>query len=319
MAHESTHKPNRLVLMLDAWQQRHSRVGFVHGVIRKYLDDEAGYRAALLAYYGFLSIFPLLLVLTTVLRIVLYSNDPELSNQIVHSAVNYFPAIGHDLQESVRTLDKTGLVLVVGILLTLFGARGVADVLRSSFDHIWQVPYARRSRFPASLLRSFTIIIIGGLGLAVTPVFFGYALAFVSNRLVSVLSTLFTAFVLYWLLIFIMKVGTSTRQPLRRIWVGALVAVISLGVLQSAGSVIVARELQRLDSLYGTFALVLGLIFWLYLQAQVLLFCLEIDSVRHFKLWPRTLAPPDTSLTDADHAAYKLYSDRARYHDADLS
>lgn len=317
MAYEGNRKPNRLVLMLDVWQQRHSKIGFIHGVIRKYLDDEAGYRAALLAYYGFLSIFPLLLVLTTVLRMVLY-NDPELSNQIIRNAVNYFPAIGHDLQESVHSLDRTGLVLLVGILLTLFGARGVADVLRGSFDHIWQVPFSRRSRLPGSLLRSFTIIIVAGLSLAITPLVFGYALAFMPNRLFGLLSTLFTAFVLFWVLIFIMKVGTSTRQPFRRIWVGALVAVISLGILQTTGSVIVAKELQHLDSLYGTFALVLGLIFWLYIQAQVLLFCLEIDSVRHFKLWPRSLAPPDTPLTDADHAAYSLYSDRARYHETDL-
>lgn len=303
--------------MIDAWQQRHSKIGFIHGVIRKHLDDEASYRAALLAYYGFLSIFPLLLVLTTVLRMVLYS-EPELSGRIIHNAVNYFPAIGYDLQKSVHTLDRTGVVLLVGILLTLFGARGVADVLRGSFDHIWQVPFSRRSRLPGSLVRSFTIIFVGGLSLAITPLVFGYALAFMPNRLFGLLSTCLTAFVLFWVLIFIMKVGTSTPQPFRRIWVGALVAVISLGILQATGSVIVARELQHLDSLYGTFALVLGLIFWLYLQAQVLLFCLEIDSVRHFRLWPRTLAPPDTPLTAADHAAYKLYSDRARYHETDL-
>jgi len=318
MARESTRKPNALTLAIDSWQRRHPKAGFIPAIIRKYLDDEAGYRAALLAYYGFLSIFPLLLVLTTVFRIVLH-NDPALSERIIHSAVNYFPAVGHDLQESVHSLGSTGLALLVGILLTLLGARGVADVLRNSFDHIWQVPFGRRSRFPASLLRSFTIIIVGGLSLAITPVFFGYALAFAPNRLFSLLSTVFTAFVLFWILIFIMKVGTSTRQPFKRIWVGALVAVVSLGILQSIGSIIVARELQRLDSLYGTFALVLGLIFWLYLQAQVLMFCLEIDSVRHFKLWPRTLAPPDTPLTEADRAAYRLYSDRARYHDADLS
>lgn len=318
MTQDKTRKPNALTLVLDSWQRRYSSIGFIPAIIRKYLDDEAGYRAALLAYYGFLSIFPLLLVLTTVFRIVLY-NDSALSERIIRSAVNYFPAVGHSLQTSVHSLGTTGLALIAGVLLSLFGARGVADVLRNSFDHIWQVPYGRRTRFPASLLRSFTIIIVGGLSLAITPVFFGYALAFAPNKVFGLLSTIFTAFVLFWILIFIMKVGTSTYQPLKRIWVGALVAVISLGTLQSVGSIIVARELQRLDSLYGTFALVLGLIFWLYLQAQVLMFCLEIDSVRHFKLWPRTLAPPDTPLTEADRVAYKLYSDRARYHDADFS
>lgn len=312
MARHTTQSTD-VALKVNDWQRRH-RISFLYAVLRKYIDDEAGQRAALLAYYGFLSLFPLLLVLTTVFRIVLH-NDPALSNQIIRSAVSYFPSVGHDLEQNVHSLDRTGVALGVGIVLTIFGARGVADVLRGTLDHIWQVPYARRSRFPASLIRSFVIIVVGGLGLSVTPVVFGYALAFVSNHTVSIISTLLTAFVLFWVLIVIIKVGTSTRQPFKRIWIGALVAVLSLGILQSLGGYVMARELARLDSLYGTFALVLGLIFWLYLQMQVLLFCLEIDSVRHFKLWPRTLAPQQTPLTPADHAAYQLYSDRAQFHD----
>ncbi len=302
----------KLVGRLDRWQQARAGSSFVYAVIRKYVDDEAGYRAALLAYYGFLAIFPLLLVLTTVFRIVLH-NDPSLSNRIIRGAVSYFPAIGNDLTRNIHSLGQPGLALAIGILVTLFGARGVADVMRGSLDHIWQVSYARRRRFPDSLFRSLGIILVGGLALAIAPVVFGYALAFAPSRSVGVLSTLLTAIVLFWLLIWIIKVGTSTRQPLKRIWLGTILAVIILGLLQSAGGYIVARELQRLDTLYGTFALVLGLIFWLYLQTQVLLFALEIDSVRAFRLWPRSIQPP---LTDADRTAYKLYHERGRFHDS---
>jgi uncharacterized BrkB/YihY/UPF0761 family membrane protein len=92
-----------------------------------------------------------------------------------------------------------------------------------------------------------------------------------------------------------------------------MVAAVSLEVLQSVGSLIVTRELQRLDNLYGIFAVVLGLIFWLYLQTQVLLLALEIDSVRAFRLWPRSVRAP---LTPADREAYKLYMRRAEFHDA---
>lgn len=159
------------------------------------------------------------------------------------------------------------------------------------------------------------MIIIGGLGMSVTPVILGYVFAFAPNRLFGFLTTFFTIFALFWVLVLIIKVGTSTKQPLHRIWVSAITAVVSLGILQSVGGYIMAHELQRLDSLYGAFALVLGLIFWLYIQTQVLLFALEIDSVRYFKLWPRTLAPPLTPLTEADRTAYRLYSDRARFHD----
>lgn len=303
-----------MVARFDTWQRGRRRLAFLLAVVRKYTDDEAGSRAALLAYYAFLSIFPLLLVLTTLLNILLQRGSP-LSSEIIRNVVDYFPAVGHSLEQNVHALDRTGVALVIGIALTLFGARGVADVLRNSLDHIWQVPYARRSRLPDSLWRSFGIIVIGGLGLALTPLVLGYVLAFFPNRLVGGLSAILTMFVQFWVLMVIIKIGTSVKQPLRRIWLGAMLAVISLGLLQSIGGIIMAHELQRLDSLYGTFALVIGLTFWLYLQAQLLLFALEWDSVRVLKLFPRSFHPP---LTDADQAAFRLYHDRARFHDDSL-
>ncbi|HXR49582.1 MAG TPA: YihY/virulence factor BrkB family protein [Verrucomicrobiae bacterium] len=311
MVRTLAHGIQALMQKLDRWQQRRQLIGFVFAVVRKYLDDEAGARAALLAYYGFLSLFPLLLILTTVFRIVLH-NDPGLSGEIIHSAVSYFPALGQSLQENVHSLDKAGLTLVVGILLALFGARGVADVLQTSLDHIWQVPYSHRRHFPQSLLRSLGIVIVGGVCLAVAPVIFGYALNFAPSRVVSVISALLTAVVMFWLLVWVIKFGSSARQPLHRIWLGAFVAVVALSVLQAIGGFIVGHELQRLDTLYGTFALVLGIIFWLYLQTQLLLLALEVDPVRAFKLAPRSFQSP---LTDGDRAAYQLYHSRGKFHD----
>lgn len=311
----ATNSTPRFAVALDHWQRRHAVPAFLYAVVRKYVDDEAGLRAALLAYYGFLSLFPLLLVLTTVFNIVLH-NDSHLSDQIIRSALNYLPAVGRDLQQNVHTLDKTGIALAAGVLLTLYGARGVADVLRSTLDHVWQVPYAVRSRLPFSLFRSFAIIVVGGSGLTITPVVLSYTFASAHSPLVKACSTLVTALVLFWVLVFVIKVGTSQRRPLRSIWVGSLFAVVTLSVLQSLGGLIMAHELQQLDTLYGTFALVLGLIFWLYLQTQVLVYALEIDSVRVLKLWPRSIE--QRPITDADHKAYHLYATRAQFHDDTL-
>lgn len=305
------HMIDRVIAWLDQFQQRHHAAAFGYGVLRKYLDDQAGHTAAMLAYYGFLSLFPLLLVATTLLRLALHSSA-GLRGQIIDGALAYFPLVGRDLQQNIHDLSGTGLVLAVGVLLTLYGARSVADVLRHGLDHIWQVPYARRSRFPGSLLRSLVIITLGGLGLALVPVVSGYALAFGQSGFFVLLSMAVTLVALFWVLVFIIKIGLSTRRRLNDIWPGALLAAIGLEVLQSLGTYIVGRELNRLDTLYGTFAIVLGLLYWLYLQAQVLLIALEVDPVRVFRLWPRSLRQP---LTDADHRAYTLYHERGRFHE----
>jgi YihY family inner membrane protein len=303
---------NEFHARINQWQQRHPWLAFMHAVLRKYLDDEAGHRAALLTYYAFLALFPLLLVLATILEVSLHRDTP-FSQHVMQDAVNYIPAVGQELQANVHALNQSGVALLVGLAVALFGARGVADVLRGSLDHIWQVPYAKRRRLASAWLRSFAIVAVAGIGLAVTPVFFGYLLTFEPNRQAGILSGVFTAFVLFWVLILVIKLGTSTHQPLKRIWVGAMVALVSLGALQVLGSYIMAHQLRRLDALYGTFALVLGLIFWLYVQAQLLMMSFELDAVRYFKLWPRSLSRNE--LAPADHAAYKLYHERGRFHD----
>jgi YihY family inner membrane protein len=302
-----------LIDSFDRYQRRHKGAGLPFAVFKKYSDDQTGRWAAQFTYYGFLALFPLLLVLTTALKLLI-RNNPQLRNQVIHGAITYFPVVGHDLQQDIHGISKTGVTLVIGLALTLFGARGVADTLRTSLDHIWQVPRGKRSGFPGSIFRSLGIIVIGGIGLLIAPLAADYTLVFGHSFFFRIVSIIVTLIVLFSVLIFVMKMSLSIRMPFRNIWVGAAIAAISLEVLQILGGYLVTRELRNLDSLYGTFAIVLGLLYWIYLQAQVLFYIFEFDSVRVLKLWPRSVHHP---LTDADHQAYKLYINRAKFHDID--
>lgn len=298
-----------VVAKLDRFQRAHPRAGFLVALVKKYSEDEAGYKAALLTYYGFLSLFPLLLVLTSLLKLFLRSN-PEVSGHIISGITAYVPVIGGELQQNIHGLGTTGVALVFGIIVTLYGARGVADVMRGSLDQIWEVPHVDRFRFPHGLLRSMGVIVIGGLGLVLTPLIAGSALAFGRGVFFQAVSVLVAAFLLFWVIVCVVKLGSSCDRPLRTIWVGSTAATVGLELLQLLGSLIVARELRHLDNLYGAFALILGLFYWIYLQAQVLMYGLEIDALRTLKLWPRSLQPP---LTEGDRAAYRLYAARSHF------
>src|SRR5260370_31314970 len=113
---------DRLVARLEGYQKTHARAGFFFGVVKKYVDDEAGHRAALLSYYGFLSLFPLLLILTSIFKLLLH-NQSQLGNDVLQGALTYFPAFGRQLQENVGVLTGTGIALAVRALVTLYGAR----------------------------------------------------------------------------------------------------------------------------------------------------------------------------------------------------
>src|SRR6266496_5702875 len=89
----------RVLRATDRFQQRHGMLGFPVAVIKKFGDDQAGKHAALLAYYGFLSLFPLLLVFVTVLGYAI-ANNPGLRQQLIDTVTTRFPGFGPQLQAS---------------------------------------------------------------------------------------------------------------------------------------------------------------------------------------------------------------------------
>jgi YihY family inner membrane protein len=300
------------IARFDAFQRKHPLVGFPYAVIKKYGDDEAGKQAALLAYYGFLSLFPLLLVLTTSLKLFL-QNDSKLQQQILADVTNYFPAVLGDTLQPSQGLKGAGIALVVGVLLTLFGARGVADIFRGAMNHVWQVPVVKRGGFPMAIIRSLIIMLVGGFGLIAAPILSGYAVGFGHNIVFTLVGLLLTIVILFAVFLIVARLALSVSRPVRDLWVGCLFAAVGLTFLQSVGGLIITSHLKSLNSLYATFAVALGLLYWLYLQTQVILYAMEIDSVRALKLYPRSV--DQKNLTPEDRAAFRLYAHRNRFHD----
>jgi membrane protein len=285
----------KTVRTLDVFQQRHHFTAFSYAVIKKYGEDGAGTQAALLTYYGFLSLFPLLLVLTTVTNNII-GNNPHLQDTVIEGITNYFPLLGNQLSSHVHGLNRSGLALIVGILFTIYGARGVAEAFRNGVQYIWQVPESKRDKFPKSTIKSLCLLLIGGLGLITASVLAGLASAAGHDPVFRVLPILLNMFILFWLFNFLLNFSLPSHLPIKQTKVGAAAAAIGLVVLQSLGGFILARELKNLDALYSYFAIALGLMFWIYLQAQILYYAMEIAYVSSHKLWPRSLGPSPTPV-----------------------
>lgn len=296
----------RTVRKLDTFQQRHPAAGFGFAVIKRHGEDEAGSKAALLTYYGFLSLFPLLLLLTTITNNVI-GTHPELQKTVIQSVTGYFPLLGSQLADHVHGLRRNGLALIVGGLFTLYGARGVAEAFRKGVQQIWKVPEDQRDGFPKSLFKSICLLVVGGVGLITAAILAGLASAAGHGLGFRVLSILLNMFLLFWIFNFLIDFSLPRRLPIKETRLGAAVAAIGLVTLQALGGYIVARELKNLDALYSYFALALGLMFWIYLQAQIVYYAMEIAYVSSHKLWPRSI---DGSLpTEVDK---RLSAERGR-------
>ena len=292
---------------VDRTQQRHTWLAFPVAVWKKFSDDQAGNLAALIAYFGFASLFPLLLVFVTVLDIVL-RGDPALRQHVLDSTFARFPGLGAELQGHVHSLNATGPALVIGLILTFLGARGVAGAAQNALNTVWAIPYHRRPGFPWNLLRGLAMIIVVGLGLIVTSFLAGLAagvghvLTGASGPAGTIAVSLLVNIAVFWLAF---RLGTAREVTWRDHLPGALASAVVWQILQLAGGYIVGHQLAHNTSLYGIFGIVLGLLAWLYLQAQATLYAVEGAVVHARKLWPRSLAPP---LTTQDRAAYALYA-----------
>ncbi len=281
----------RAVDAVDRFQQGRRWLAFPVAVWKKFSDDRAGNLAALIAYYGFIATFPLLLVFVTVLDIVL-RNDPGVRSTLIDSALAHYPVIGDQIRNQLGSVSGTGLPLAVGIVVLVLGARGVAGAMGNALFEVWAIPRDRRPRFPRSWLYELALVFTVGLGIVVTTALSsiaagaGHLLTGLGAQVLAIAISLVLNVGVFWLAF---RLATAFQVRWRELRYGAAIAAVVWQVLQVAGGYFVSHQLQRASSLYGIFGVVLGLMAWLYLQAEVTLYAAEVDAVLARRLWPRPL------------------------------
>jgi YihY family inner membrane protein len=280
----------RLANRVDAAQQRHPWSAVPAGVIRKFGDDRAGGLAALIAYYGFFSLFPLLLLVVTVTSYALHGNE-QLQSRILDSALANLPIIGPQIRGGIRSIDGNVFAIVVGIAGALWGGMGVLAAVESAMDDVWDVPRRARASMLARLFRGVIVLVVFGTSVLLA------ALA----ASVSAMSNSLLASGIGWFIAAALNVGTMmlvfrvlTAAPLswRDVWPGAMLAGLMWTALQALGGYIVGRRISGASDVYGVFAVVIGLLSWLYLGAQITMVSAELNVVLRKGLWPRSLTPP---------------------------
>ncbi len=295
---------------VDAFQRRHPGVGFPIGVIYKFGEDQGPYLAALITYYGFLSLFPLLLLLTSVLGFVL-DGHPELQQQILDSTLSQFPVIGDELADP-RGLQGSIGAIIVGGLVALYGALGVAQAIQNTMNVTWSVPRHRRPNPIRSRLRSLLLIALVGIAIVATTILSGAgsnarAFGVDVGRWSTVAAIILSILVNVAVFIVTFRIFRPTTVRRRDVIPGAIVAAVIWQLLQFFGAVFVGNVVKDSTTTYGVFALVLGLFAWIFLAAVGVVIGSEVNVVRTKRLYPRALLTPFTDnvdLTDADRRAY---------------
>lgn len=282
---------------VDRVQQRHAPFAFAFGVIKKYGDDRGAYLAALITYYGLLALFPLLLVFVTILGFVL-AGDPALRADLLRSSVADFPIIGTQLRRNVGALGGNGIGLAIGLAVMVWGSLGVANAAQHAMAEVWNVPGRIRPGFLPRTARAISVLGVLALAVLASPVITSAATLVPRSAVLGALALGGTLLLNVLLYLVAFRVLSPKSIPTRDLITGAIVGGVAWTALQSLGAWLVARQLHHTSELYGFFAIVLGLMFWLFLAAQLTVYAAEINVVHARHLWPRSIVQPP--LTPAD-------------------
>jgi membrane protein len=309
-----------VVSRFDAYQRRHRWLGVPIAVVYKFVDDQGGYLAALITYYGFLSLFPLLLIFSTVLGFLLPGN-PALQQQLIDSALGQFPIIGDQLGSTAQPLRGSGWGLTIGIVVALYGGLGVAVAIQNAFNQVWGVPVHRRPDPVRARLRSLLLLGLLGLGVLLTTALsavvavgerFGPGL-----RIGAIVLAVITNAALF---VLAFRALTTRKVAIREVLPGSVLAAVAWQILQSLGAIYVDYQLRGTSQVYGLFGIVLGLLGWIYVEAVVIVLAAELNAVLARRLWPRallTMFAEDVDLTSADRRSYESYASAQQYREAE--
>ena len=293
----------RLIRRVDRWQQRHVASSFVFAVIKKYGDDNGGQLVASLSYSAFVSLFPLLLVLTTILGIVAAGN-PGLRQTVVSAVAGQFPVISHQLTQNVHQLRRSSIVgLIVGLLFALWGASGLAQSGMFAMAQVWNLPGPARPGYWQRLGRAGLFLVVLGAGVIVTTLLTSFGTFGSSSVGLTILADIVAAAANVGMYMIGFRVLTPKSIETRKLVPGAVLAGLGWTILQAVGTQLVKHYLHS-ASVYGIFAIVLSLVAWIYLVVEVTIYAAEVNVVLDRRLWPRSIVQPP--LTEADRVALSL-------------
>jgi membrane protein len=300
---------------LDEVQRRRPLLGFPLGVLYKFLDDQGNYLAAIVTYYAFIAVFPLLLIASSVLGFVL-QGDETLRNEVLDSALAQFPIVGTQLGRPEGLQGSTSAV-VIGGLAALYGVLGLGQAGQNAVNVVWAIPRNSRLNPLVSRLRSFLLLLLAGLTVLVIAVLSSIAshldvLGSEANQEVRIVLGASAVLLNALVLGLMMRFATNERRGLRETLPGAITVAVLWQVLQLVGGLYVGRVVARASQLNGVFALVLGLIALIYIASVMAVLGLEVNVVLAKRLYPRSLLTPFTDAVELTAADRRVYTENAQ-------
>jgi membrane protein len=300
----------RIAQRIDDTQRDSKPVAVAVATFRKFSEDRSTNLAAMIAFWGFFSVFPLLIVLVTCLAWFLPAGDKA---SVLDNVAKMLPVLD---PSTVSGLTGSWWVLIIGLLTALWAGTGVVRTLQFAFDSVWEVPYHERPGVAEQTLRSLWVLATIGVGLILTTLISGFVVSSANGVHLGVIGRV-GGYVLAAVLdvaIFVaaFRLLTKRAESVRDVLPGAVLSGVAFFVLQELSALIISHYLQNAQSTYGHFATVITILWWFYIQSLITLLGAQLNVVLKERYYPRSLA--DSPKTEADRRILEAYASERTYH-----
>jgi membrane protein len=297
---------------VDTYQQTHRKPGIAFATVKKYSEDQSSNMAAMIAFWAFFSIFPLMLALVTILGYVLPAGT---RTTVLQNVASYIPLLD---ASTLHGLTGSWWPILVGLLTALWSGMSVTKTTEQAFNSVWEIKMVDRPGFVDKLKHSLLALGTIGVALVVSVIISGFATGTSSGvnlgwwgRLIGYAIAIALDIGIF---VAAFRLLTAKDVGIRDVLPGAILSGLVFWILQEISSFIISNRLNSAQSTYGNFATVIVMLWWFYLQAQVTLFGAQLNVVLKERLHPRSLGG---SETEADHRALEAYAEEATYHESE--
>jgi uncharacterized BrkB/YihY/UPF0761 family membrane protein len=281
---------------VDRWQRRHTWAGVPFAVLKKFGDDNANLVVVALAWYGFTAIFPLLLVVMTVLGWI----GAESVGTDLLNTLHKFPVIGPSFNPAnPSSLHGSTAGLVIGVIGLVYGAQGVTQTAQLAMATVWNIPQNQRTGFLPRLGRSVAALVTIGGAFLINAFVTGYATGVTHDyaiRVPVIAGLLVINVGLYFASFYLLTakvIGPRGHLP------GAIFGAVAFTALITVGTGLLTHQLNHANATYGAFGAVIGIVAFLLVLAKLSMYAAELNPVLSRRLYPRAL-PLGGEPTEAD-------------------
>ena len=208
---------------------------------------------------------------------------------------------------------------MIGLAGALWGGLGVTQAAQRAFDHVWAVPHKQRPDFLHSHLRGLALLIVLGVLFVFASIVPGLVIGGLGGPVVKVAGIIVSLLLNLGLFFFAFRFMTSDEIATKCLLIGVVVAAVVWELLQIVGGYYIGHIYKKTSSTYAQFALVIALMVWLHLGAQLTVYAAEINVVVARKLWPRSLfGDPDQPADQKTLAALAKVEERSPVEQVDV-